>query len=78
MMGDIKYAIDVPDVDFDTLDVCLDDGVDLGSERWHARALCKEPIDCRQNHAVDIFNCRLDGDALLERNDGYEIVAILQ
>ena len=36
-----------PDVNFDTLDVSLDDGVDLGSERRHTRALRKEAVDSR-------------------------------
>jgi len=63
-------------VKFDALDVCLDDGVDLRPERRHARALHEKPVNSRKDHAIDVFHCGLDSDVLLDRNDGYEIMAI--
>jgi len=68
---EIPFRLEVPedratDVNFHTLDVRLDDGVHLGSERRHTCALHKEPIDSRQNHAVDVLNSGLDGNVLLD------------
>jgi len=70
-------VINSPDVKFDTLDVRLDDGVYLGSKRRHTRALREEPIDSRQNHAINVLDRSLNGNVLLDRDDGNEVMAIL-
>ena len=48
------------------------------NEGTRAPTLREEPIDnSRQSHAIDVLDCGLDSNVLLDRDDGDEIMAIL-
>ncbi|CAG8783500.1 15029_t:CDS:1, partial [Acaulospora colombiana] len=66
----------VPEVEFYTLDVGLDLGVNFGAEGGDLGALFEEASDSRFDHAHSVFHSSLDSDVLVDSNDGDEVVAV--